>query len=1024
MKDIKSICLNMIVKDESHIIKKTLENLCSYINFNYWIICDTGSIDNTREIIIDFFKERNIPGELFNHTWQDFGNNRTLALLEAYNKSDYILIFDADDSINGNFILPDLLKADKYNFIFGNITKYRRVLLINNIKHWKFNVFLHEYLVNIDPIDKCENIEGDYYINSGRTGNRNNNKNKYYDDAIVLENAIKNIKSEDIHLISRYTFYCAQSFYDSNNYNESLIYYKKVLELNTWDQEKYISALQIGDIYKSQNNMEEALYYWYKAIDYDKERLESIINIMEYYLNKKYHFAVNCLYMKIKDYKINDESSKLFLNTSRYDDIDFYNSISACNVSEWLSGYYSCKKLLLKNKYVKTTIYNLRCYIYNIKFDTDKNTLLKKLLELFEEIYNDNSELVIHTWNMIPTYFKEYFNEYSKEYNCVEKYTEYRSLKKNKNKIKTCNSKKILIYTGFNSFLWNDTYIENNSIGGSEKAVAYLSRYFSKDYEIIISGDVIDEHKDNVRWINRFKLQYVLDNEEFHTIIISRYVSFLLLYPNFKCFQLYLMAHDVCFINNINNSKIQTDTIIQDWSNEIDKVIVLTNWHKSNILSIYPILKDKIYIINNGILPNKFPSVKKIKNKFVWTSVSNRGLKTLLNLWSDILIKIPDATLDISSYKNFPDDKDDNYMLEIINKYKSITHHGKLDTNKLYKLLSYSEYWLYTTNFNETSCITGMEMLMSEVVCLYYPIAGLTDTIGEYGIQVQRGNEIDTIINLSEERKNELRYNGKKYAINCSWEKRAESWINLIKNTNTCSFENKCNVKKNINKIKVINLLRRKDRRNSSIENFKRVNITNYEFIEAVDGKTLTPNAELISLFKGNCFGNRQGVIGCALSHYNLWKKLLESDFEYFIIMEDDFTIVESFKEEIEKINFEKYETLFLGHHIHPKTPEKVKYIYRNSNKNEYINITIDRLKIDYFGGGTHCYSINKNGAKKILDYINKNGIIREIDWIFNIPKLECFETCPHISFAESNEIYGKEIDSDIQNIYDSIDLN
>ena len=129
------------------------------------------------------------------------------------------------------------------------------------------------------------------------------------------------------------------------------------------------------------------------------------------------------------------------------------------------------------------------------------------------------------------------------------------------------------------------------------------------------------------------------------------------------------------------------------------------------------------------------------------------------------------------------------------------------------------------------------------------------------------------------------------------------------------------------------------DRRESTIENFKRVNITNYEFIEAVDGKTLTPNSEFISLFKGNDFGNRQGVIGCALSHYNLWKKLLESDFEYFIIMEDDFTIVESFKEEIEKINFEKYETLFLGHHIHPKTPEKVKYIYRNSNKNEYINL-------------------------------------------------------------------------------------
>jgi GR25 family glycosyltransferase involved in LPS biosynthesis len=132
----------------------------------------------------------------------------------------------------------------------------------------------------------------------------------------------------------------------------------------------------------------------------------------------------------------------------------------------------------------------------------------------------------------------------------------------------------------------------------------------------------------------------------------------------------------------------------------------------------------------------------------------------------------------------------------------------------------------------------------------------------------------------------------------------------------------------------------------------------------------------------------------------------------------DDFTIVKSFKEKIEQINFEKYDILFMGYHI---CPEKVKH--RNCNKND-INLTIDRFVVDNFCGGIHCYSINKNGARKLLDYINKNGIKRAIDMLFIIPELECFETCPHISFAESNQIYGKNIDSDIQNRYDSIDLH
>jgi glycosyltransferase involved in cell wall biosynthesis len=85
----KTMCLNMIVKNESHIIEKTLENLCAYINFTFWVICDTGSVDNTVEIILNFFNKKNIPGEVLFNEWRDFGHNPTLALNAACNKTDY-----------------------------------------------------------------------------------------------------------------------------------------------------------------------------------------------------------------------------------------------------------------------------------------------------------------------------------------------------------------------------------------------------------------------------------------------------------------------------------------------------------------------------------------------------------------------------------------------------------------------------------------------------------------------------------------------------------------------------------------------------------------------------------------------------------------------------------------------------------------------------------------------------------------------------------------------------------------------
>jgi glycosyltransferase involved in cell wall biosynthesis len=148
-------------------------------------------------------------------------------------------------------------------------------------------------------------------------------------------------------------------------------------------------------------------------------------------------------------------------------------------------------------------------------------------------------------------------------------------------------------------------------------------------------------------------------------------------------------------------------------------------------------------LINNGINISDFKwnCREKIKNKFIWSSCAYRGLHLILNLWDKVLEKIPDATLDICSYEIFPKNSEETEMKQIIDKHESIVHHGKLDTNALYELASKCEYWLYTNTFPETSCITAMEMLMSEVVCLYYPLAGLNDTIGEYGIAVKQGEE-------------------------------------------------------------------------------------------------------------------------------------------------------------------------------------------------------------------------------------------------------------------------------------------
>jgi len=771
----------MIVKNESHIIASTLKNIFENIKIDYWVISDTGSTDNTIDIIQDFFKERGIPGEMFQDEWNDFGHNRTKAIEHAFNKSDYLFIFDADDMIHGNIPIPETMvfNKDMYRLPFESPTSYHRSVLVSNRMKWKYVGVLHEYLVNIDPIKSDEYLLGNFHIESRRLGSRNNNPNKYLDDAITLENGYRD-EVNDIVLKNRYSYYCAQSYHDAGKFEKAIEWYENTLKLDFSPQYKYCSCIKAGDCYHILNKYSDAIDSWSKAYTYDNERLEGIAKIMEYYYNKGSHFMVSSLYNKFKHLKLGDAKDKIFLDYSKYHDIHYYASVSGCYCGEHKSAYEACKYLLLNNRpNPANTIHNLQFYISHFNQDEDTTSLIDFLSDYIqdENISKDKRE---NAWKIVKGVIKEHsLNVYTTIHNSM-------NVKKIDKDIRYAYSKKVLIYTGWMTHLWNESHLDSKALGGSEKAVGYLSRelvqLLPNDYEVIISGDVEDGAFGNVTYIHQNKLQSILDATEFHTIIMSRNINFITDFNNLKCFKLILSLHDTHILNNGDSA----EPVLETYMDSIDKVITLTPWHKSNILNLYPCLKsNKIETINNGLELTAFNSEsyinkRKIANKFIWTSRSERGLQLLLSMWREITNKIPSATLEICSYGDFPKDTSDYKMLDIINQYDSITHHGKLNTVELYELMAQSEYWLYTNTFPETSCITALEMLMNQVVCLYYPIAGLNDTIGDYGIPVKSGAEIETLLNITTEKKELLKQRGKEYAHSCSWKNRANEWLNVL----------------------------------------------------------------------------------------------------------------------------------------------------------------------------------------------------------------------------------------------------
>ena len=307
--DAPTICLNMIVKNESHIIKKTLENLCSKINFSYWVICDTGSTDNTCEIISNFFTQQNIPGELYKDPWVNFAHNRTLALQRGFGKTDLLLVFDADDEIVGQPELPGVNATiyDEYHLKFGSPlgTSYTRVLLINNNKRFIYQSVIHEYIVCVEQADMprtSATIEGDYYLVSGRGGSRSMDPEKYLKDAKILEAAYAEAVLKNDTLFKRYAFYCANSYKDYGSLEEAIKWYKITLGQENWAQELYMSCFHIHECYQKLNQTEMSFFYLVKAFKYNNERVECLYPLLVHYCCEgQYKMAYN-YYLQVKDF--------------------------------------------------------------------------------------------------------------------------------------------------------------------------------------------------------------------------------------------------------------------------------------------------------------------------------------------------------------------------------------------------------------------------------------------------------------------------------------------------------------------------------------------------------------------------------------------------------------------------------------------------------------------------------------------------------------------------------------------------
>jgi GR25 family glycosyltransferase involved in LPS biosynthesis len=184
----------------------------------------------------------------------------------------------------------------------------------------------------------------------------------------------------------------------------------------------------------------------------------------------------------------------------------------------------------------------------------------------------------------------------------------------------------------------------------------------------------------------------------------------------------------------------------------------------------------------------------------------------------------------------------------------------------------------------------------------------------------------------------------------------------------------------NINKTFIVNLDTRQDRWQSLMkaEPYLENNSTR---ISAVNGKTLKLDRTIYNIFKNNRFSWKKSVIGCFLSHIDIWTRIINEnsdDNTNYLVLEDDVRFdkdwINTWNKCVKDIP-EGAELLYLGGVLPPNKamlPTCLDQVNQYWSKIKPNMCFSPGALLPIFHFCTYSYVITKSGAKKLLNFLNK----------------------------------------------------
>lgn len=391
-----TLCLNMIVKNESRIITRLFDSVASIIDC--YCICDTGSTDNTKELITAYFEAKGIPGKIVEEPFVNFAHNRNFALQSCFGMSDYVLLLDADMvlEIKPGFEKSMLSSHDSYMILQGTDEfYYHNMRIVKNNCLYLYVGVTHEY-ISTPPTNTSKNISKDYLFIRD-IGDGGAKSDKFERDIRLLKGGIKENPNSD-----RYHFYLANSYFDSGKFEDAIETYKKRIEIGGWEQEVWYSYYRIGLAYKNIGKIEEAISAWLDGYNLLPNRIENIYEIIQHYRILNKCKVAHAFYKMAKEslQKAVDKDSYLFLNNDMYTyKLEYELSILSCylginNINDQvITIFNNCNEQYL----IDNTLSNMKFYKDILKplATFDLSTTINHTIANKERTFKSSSSCII-----------------------------------------------------------------------------------------------------------------------------------------------------------------------------------------------------------------------------------------------------------------------------------------------------------------------------------------------------------------------------------------------------------------------------------------------------------------------------------------------------------------------------------------------------------------------------------------------------------------------------------------------------